>query len=457
MRIRTVAALALGAGAVSLTALAMSDGLSREPVPPALARAALWSPDPMALPKTAAVATARPVIAGASVATDAAPVPLPRVAKADTALPAIEPPLIGWSREIASGETLDAILADAGLEVPQRNEIALALGAEFDLRHLRPGHIVSVFSQSDGTPRRVELAVDDGVRIEAIFGDQPETRVVEPNPETMTFAAEAVIDSTIFAALDTAEVPARFAVDLAEMLGGTLDFNRALSGGETMRLMWRESRDGNLRIGEPELAFAALNIGGSVYEIVWPDDGSGRATIYVDGDVLRVFAQPVEGARLSSVFGRRTHPVFGNVRMHTGVDFAAARGTPIQATAPGRISFIGWRGGYGRVVEITHGSDTMTRYAHLSAVPDGLARGQRVMAGDVIGRVGATGTATGPNLHYEVRVNGRPTDPLSDERLTEAAERQADDKAALSRLTEARSLLAEQLASEDAQQINERL
>jgi murein DD-endopeptidase MepM/ murein hydrolase activator NlpD len=248
-------------------------------------------------------------------------------------------------------------------------------------------------------------------------------------------------------------------VDLAQMLGGTVDFRREMAGGETLRLLWREARVGDDRIGQPDLAFAALEVGGALYEVVWPDSGSGQATIFVDGEVLRVFAQPVEGARLSSVFGRRTHPVYGNVRMHTGVDFAAARGTPVHATAPGRVSFIGWRNGYGRVVEISHGSDTTTRYAHLSAVPEGLvqARCQRVGAGDVIGRVGATGTATGPNLHYEVLVDGRPTDPLSDERLAEAAEREADDTGALSRLAEVRALLAESLDREIALTATERL
>jgi murein DD-endopeptidase MepM/ murein hydrolase activator NlpD len=109
------------------------------------------------------------------------------------------------------------------------------------------------------------------------------------------------------------------------------------------------------------------------------------------------------------------------------------------------------------VVEISHGSETMTRYAHLSAVPEGLSQGQRVAAGDVIGRVGATGTATGPNLHYEVLVDGRPTDPLSDDRLAEAAEKEVDDTAALLRLTEARALLTENLDSEIAQTTTERL
>ena len=175
------------------------------------------------------------------------------------------------------------------------------------------------------------------------------------------------------------------------------------------------------------------------YEIVWPDDDSGNATIFVDGKVLRVFAQPVKGARLSSVYGNRKHPVFGDYRMHTGVDFAAPHGTPVYATAPGRISFIGRRGGYGRVVEIAHGSDTMTRYAHLSSVPETLAAGRRVAAGDNIGRVGATGTATGPNLHYEVRVDGRPTDPMSDERLAQAARNAGDDTKIVARLRETRA------------------
>ena len=290
-----------------------------------------------------------------------------------------------------------------------------------------------------------------------VFGEQLTTQVLAPDPEIVTLGAEAVIDSSIFAALDEAGIPARFAVDLAQMLGGTVDFRREMAGGEALRLLWRETRDGDDRVGQPDLAFAALEMSGSLYEIVWPDDGSGQATIYVDGEVLRVFAQPVEGARLSSVFRRRTHPVYGNVRMHTGVVFATAQGTPMQATAPGRVGFVGRRGGYGRVVEISHGSDTMTRYAHLSAVPEGLAQGIRVAAGDVIGQVGATGTATGPNLHYEVRVDGRPTDPLSDDRLAEAANSRVEDDAALLHLAEARALLYENLGSEFADATTERL
>ncbi|MBU0642596.1 MAG: M23 family metallopeptidase [Alphaproteobacteria bacterium] len=457
MRLRTLAAGVAIAGTVLGAAIAISDFMPKEPVPPELAQAGSWMPQGPEAPRNVEILVTLPATAWAEDAPDLGPLPLLQVAFADRPVRAIEPPLSTWSRDIAPGETLDFLLSEAGLAAPDRAEVALALGAEYDLRRLRPGHSVTVASTVDGSPRTVSLAVEDGVRIEVVFGEQLSIQVVAPDPEIVTLVGEAVIDSSIFAALDEAGIPARFSVDLAQMLGGTVDFRREMAGGETLRLLWREARVGEDRIGQPELAFAALEIGGSLYEIVWPDDGSGQATIYVDGEVLRVFAQPVEGARLSSVFGRRTHPVFGNVRMHTGVDFAAARGTPVQSTAPGRVSFIGWRGGYGRVVEIAHGSDTMTRYAHLSAVPEDLAQGQRVAAGDVIGRVGATGTATGPNLHYEVLVDGRPTDPLSDDRLAEAAESDADDTAALSRLAEARALLNENLGSEIAKTTTERL
>jgi murein DD-endopeptidase MepM/ murein hydrolase activator NlpD len=450
-----MAGLVLAGGVLAMTVV-LTSAFMRNSGPPSFAEAEPWSPMPLVQPQ---VGARRFVHAAAQPAPVPRPFPpaLPLLVFAGSTLPAIEPPLTAWSREIASGETLDALLAEAGLSATVRAEVALALGAEYDLRRLRPGHSVDVFSTPEGLPRLITLYVDGGVRIEATFGEQLETRVTTPDPQVVTLAGEVRIESSLFAALADSGMPARFAVDLAQMLGGTVDFRRELQGGETLRLLWREAYVERDRVGQPELNFASLDLGDALYEVVWPVDGTGRATIFLDGEVQRVFAQPVDGARLSSVFGRRVHPVFGNVRMHTGVDFAAAQGTPVRATAPGRIAFIGRRGGYGRVVEIAHGTETMTRYAHLSAVPDGLIEGQRVTAGDVIGEVGETGTATGPNLHYEVLVDGRPTDPLSDERLAEAAEREPQDGSALERLTEARVLLEDALARDIASNMTERL
>lgn len=156
-----------------------------------------------------------------------------------------------------------------------------------------------------------------------------------------------------------------------------------------------------------------------------------------------------QGARVSSVYGRRRHPVYGDIRMHSGVDFAAALGTPVYATGPGRIRFIGRRGGYGRMVEISHGSSTMTRYAHLKAIPEGVREGQQVAAGDRIGSIGSSRTATGPNLHYEVRVDGRTTDPLAEDQNIAISRTTQSGEMALERLVRARADL-QQLMTEQS-------
>jgi len=144
------------------------------------------------------------------------------------------------------------------------------------------------------------LSVDEGVQIEAVFTDETATRRILPEPDLVLRAADTTVQNSISATLASADVPARFAVDLAEMLGGTVDFRRDLKGDEPLQLMWREARLSDQIIGQPHLSFAALTIDETRYEIVWPDDNSGNATIFVDGEVLRVFAQPVKGARLSS-------------------------------------------------------------------------------------------------------------------------------------------------------------
>lgn len=342
---------------------------------------------------------------------------------------------------VETGDTFDSLLSEAKIGAPLRAELALAVQAEFDLRHLQPGHRLWIERNSDGAPRLVRLTVDDEVQIEVIVDETPSSRTIVPDAEIVERATDLPVDGSIFASLEDAGVPVRFAIDLTQMLAGIVNFRRDLSGGERLELLWRErlTEDGE-PIAGPELTYAALSLDETRFEIVWPEGEGQSATVFANGEVLRVFSAPIAGARLSSVFGRRKHPIYGNVRMHTGVDFAAPRGTPVMATAPGRVAFIGRRGGYGRVVEIEHGPDTMTRYAHLSGAADGLERGQRVDAGDTIGVVGSTGLATGPNLHYEVRTEGRPIDPLSDERLVRGSEPEPEiAENAAERLQEMRS------------------
>ncbi|MCZ4353680.1 M23 family metallopeptidase [Roseovarius aestuarii] len=426
-----------GAGTALAVVLGFQASWETTPPPASLATASVWQPSLLQKPAT----SFQPLATFANADNDTAPKrpELPTRPVFNAALLETKPPTQVWSGTLSAGETLDALISTAGLSASDRAEVALALGAEYDLRKLKPGYDVEVELSLSGSLKRVMLSVEAGVQIEAVFADEIATRKIIPAPDLVLNSADTTVKSSIFATLASAGVPARFAVDLSEMLGGTVDFRRDLKGGERLQLMWREATLDGQRLGQPRLSFAALTIEDTLYEIVWPVDDSGNATIFVDGGLLRVFAQPVQGARLSSVYGNRRHPVFGDVRMHTGVDFAAPRGTPVYATAPGRISYIGRRSGYGRVVEIAHGSDTQTRYAHLSAVPKGLAIGDRVAAGDKIGRVGATGTATGPNLHYEVRVNGHPTDPMSNDRLAKAASKADTNTGVLKRLQASRA------------------
>lgn len=350
-----------------------------------------------------------------------------------------------WSREIAPGETLDAILREAGLTPAERAEAARAIGKEYDLRRLRPGHTVTVEVDADGQPARVALAVSDGMQIEAALGETWVTQVLVEEPEITTIAKEARVRGSVSATLSNAGIPSRFAVDLVDALGGKVDFRRELQGGEVLKLMWEEARIESGRVGQPSLSFVSLDLGGRTYEAVW-DKGS-RPLVFEDGEVVRTFAKPVGNARLSSTFGPREHPIHGGERMHEGVDFAAPTGTPVRATAPGRVSFTGRRGGYGIVVEISHGASTTTRYAHLSKVEKGLKRGARVDAGETIGRVGSTGNSTGPHLHYEVRVNGRAIDPLENDQLAEAIRRGDMDSDALTQLKAARAAVGKYLTT----------
>ncbi len=333
----------------------------------------------------------------------------------DPDLPDDEAPT--WSRAVGPGESLNVLLAEAGLDAGARAEVAQAIGSEYDLQRLQPGHRLALLLAADGAPEKAILEVENGVRVKAVFGAAPSVRVVPPRLDTLRRAGEAEIGSSIYAALDGAGIPTRFAIDLDLVLAGTLDLRRELSGGEHLRLLWRENLLGERTIGEPTIDFAELDLGDARYEVLWADDDSRRTRIYKDGLLLRTLVQPIRGARLSSAFGMRKHPVHGIVRMHSGVDFAAEQGSGVFATQDGNVVFMGRRSGYGLMVEIEHADDLSTVYAHLISVRETLEIGQRVAAGDNIGSVGSTGTSTGPHLHYELRVDGRPVQPLTDDRL----------------------------------------
>ncbi len=363
---------------------------------------------------------------------------------------AAQPPLMPpWETTVSAGDTLDGLLARAGIDAALRSEFALAIMTEFDLSGLRPGHRVAVQKRADGTALSITLTITDGERVIVTLDDKPEVQRLAPKTTRMERAQSLTVEGSIFAALERADAPTRFALDLAQMMAGIVDFRRDLTGGEGLTLLWTEElSEAGERIGRPVLSYAALTFGEMRLEVVWPKEVGEVTTIFRDGALIRTFAPPVVGAQLTSIFGKRRHPVYGDVRMHTGVDLSAPRGTPVYATAAGRVVFVGRRNGYGRVIEIAHGASLMTRYSHLSAFSDGLAEGDRIQAGRQIGTVGSSGLATAPNLHYEVRLDDKPIDPLDDVRLA-GFEPEAVSAKAKGALREARTRLASVLDEDE--------
>jgi murein DD-endopeptidase MepM/ murein hydrolase activator NlpD len=334
---------------------------------------------------------------------------------------------------IASGDTLDSLLGREGVPARIRAEAALALAEVYDLTDLRPGHRIE-WTAASGDPARLtrlSLFVEDGVEIVLTFDGPVAAERVEPAIREADRRETLVLDGTLYEALVARNAPERFAVDLTALLAGQVDFRRDLQGGETFALVWQEDQlpDGSIA-GEPRLNYARLELADRVLELV-ATDTAGPFIVFENGQAVQRSAAPILGARLSSVFGRRTHPVLGGVRMHTGIDYAAPVGTEVSATGAGRVVFAGTIRGYGLTIDIDHGGGVVTRYAHLSEIAESVDEGTRVKAGDSIGAVGATGLVSGPNLHYEVRVDGRPVDPTDREALPEQEIASANDLDAL--------------------------
>lgn len=313
-----------------------------------------------------------------------------------------------------NGDTLDGLLKRAKLNAKTRAAAIRALSTEFNPRELRPGHEVSVRRDLfRNEPKELVLTVDAGVKFALPFDDLASVKRIEPALVTQERAVTFELSSSVYASLKQAEAPTRFAKDLSLMLDPLIPFNRAFKGGEPFNILWHDYllADGREAL-PPAIKYLRIQMPSRVIELARSGDSDNHMRIYEDGELVRTLVIPVENGQISSVFGPRKHPVFGNVRPHTGVDYAAQRGAPVSASAAGEILYLGRRRGYGRVIEIEHEPGVVARYAHLQGFQPNLTVGSVVSAGEVIGSVGTSGIATGPNLHYEILRDGRPMDPL---------------------------------------------
>ncbi|HEY5717316.1 MAG TPA: peptidoglycan DD-metalloendopeptidase family protein, partial [Motiliproteus sp.] len=208
------------------------------------------------------------------------------------------------------------------------------------------------------------------------------------------------IEQSLFVAGEKAGLSQKKIMELAAIFGWDVDFALDIRQGDSFAVLYEEQWLNDEKIGDGEIVAAEFTNQGNTFQAIRFTDSKGRADYFTpSGDTLRkaFLRTPVDFARISSGFNpNRKHPIFKTSRPHRGVDYAAPTGTPIKASGDGKLTFVGSKGGYGKVVIVQHGESYSTLYAHMSRIKPGMKRGKRVQQGDVIGYVGRTGYATGP-------------------------------------------------------------
>ena len=334
-----------------------------------------------------------------------------------------EPKEVVKTVSISRGDTLVKAMERAGAERREAHLAATALSDVFDPRRLKPGldlTLTFAMAEDGESPRLTGVRFDENVAREIIAHAGEDGRYKAKSidrPLTRhSVKAEGTIDDSLYLSARKAGLPPAIIIEMIRLYSFIVDFQRDIQPGDKFEVFYDSlhTEDGTLaRLGD--IRFAVLNVGGKDLPLYRYKLKDGTVDYFdAKGSSARksLMRTPVDGARLSSRFGKRRHPILGYTKMHKGVDFAAPRGTPIMAAGDGVIDYAGRHGGYGKYVRIRHNNDYKTAYAHMSRYGRGIKRGRRVKQGQIIGYVGSTGRSTGPHLHYEVLRSGRQVNPL---------------------------------------------
>lgn len=323
--------------------------------------------------------------------------------------------------EIGTGDTLAGVLQNVGITGTDAYKAVKAMSKYYDPRMVKPGQVLSVGLDTDETGMMLTSLVMkiDPIKELMIFRDDSDrfsAEMLEKDVILQSKAAKTSIKTSLYGSAASVGIPASIVAEIIRIYSYEVDFQRDIRSGDKVEVFYEtyETADGDFaRYGN--ILYANLNVGGrdiSVYRY----DNDGTSDYYrEDGRSLKrtLMQTPVDGARISSGFGMRHHPVLGYNKMHKGVDFAASRGTPIYAAGDGVIKKAARFGAYGNYVRIKHNNGLETAYAHMNKYASGIKAGVRVKQGQVIGYVGTTGRSTGPHLHFEVLKDGKQVNPKS--------------------------------------------
>jgi len=339
-----------------------------------------------------------------------------------TPRPRERPTIRRASLTVERGDTLMEVLKRAGIEPGEAYRAARNLADVYDVGALSPGQAIHLRFGGSYRDRRLErlklrASADTDAAVVRTNDGGFTARTAKRELKRRIHRAEGEIRSSLFAAGRRHEVPPELMLTVIHKLSYLVDFQRDLHEGDDFELLYRTDADPDgerARVGP--LLYAAVERRGEQLEMYrFEADDTGVTYFNPEGKSVRrlLMRTPINGARISSGYGVREHPILGYSRKHEGVDFAASRGTPIYAAGDGVVRYAGRNGGYGNYVRIEHREPFTTAYGHMRRVADGVAPGAQVNQGEVIGYVGNTGRSTGPHLHYEIRKHGNAVDPRS--------------------------------------------
>jgi murein DD-endopeptidase MepM/ murein hydrolase activator NlpD len=323
---------------------------------------------------------------------------------------------------IAPGETFQQALTRLGVAPAEAQQAVHALSSAFDIIHIRAGLAFEAAlarpRDRRGPVRLIGLSMRTGpataITLSRTFDGALRLREMEEKVRAETTVAKGKMSDSLYVSALQAGATPELTAQVVKIFSHKLDFSRDIHPGDPFSLVFnRQVTESGRTVQAGDLLYAEIGAKGETTRFYrFQPAGSSQAEYFDEfGKNIRGFLlqTPLDGARISSGFGLRLHPILGYTRMHTGIDFAAPTGTPVFAAGDGVVQQASWKGGYGRWLEIRHTGQWSTGYGHLSGWT--VRAGQHVHQGQVVGYVGASGLATGPHLHYEVMLKGQKINP----------------------------------------------
>ena len=326
----------------------------------------------------------------------------------------LEPKFKKVEHKISKGETFDTILKNYSVNEKEIEDIKKKLLKKINLNVLntdqkiqftidQKNNIVKEFVFKISNTEKIYLSKNDNT-------DEFDQKTLITSLKKNVIYKENVILESLYRSASKQKVPANIIIEFARIYGFQVDFQRDIRKKDSFQIMYEVFVDDNDKIIESgEILFANLKLSGESNSLYYFDKKGSEGHYDKNGKSVKkaLMKTPINGARLSSPFGMRKHPIDGFNKMHQGTDFAAPLGTPIMASGDGVVVKVGWCGGGGNCIKIKHNSVYQTIYAHMSKFASNIKSGTRVKQAQIIGFVGSTGKSTGPHLHYEVIENGK--------------------------------------------------